>query len=357
MNREVLVKNVRQRLGVSWSTAESSRCPAREFRKSLKFPRQGKDFHRTGGSRVQVNLFCSSSSSSSSSSLPHRTTPRIRCTIKSWRTLKDTLSAEAFPSNLTKVQIYSKCKPGPERSGPQTGPRVIFQQDNDPEHKTTRDGLRDKSRFFKQHVSVTFLPPPPPPPPPVRNAAGQLSEQAWPVTSPKRPNLKPGTQSPGEDARGHTNGHRAGTDSRRNNAEGIRAGLSAAASIFPRLHLQLSGPEKRGRSLSAVRHGGEVVSSPTGAAPICSRFHKLCFTPQGSPAFTINKKLDFKHIPFRSPGFAHIEKNSSGRRRKLKVTLFNSPLNPKTTTTTPPPPTRPPSPTGPPSREIPEHRE
>ncbi|KAG7510804.1 hypothetical protein JOB18_032333 [Solea senegalensis] len=62
-SREFLVKNCRQGSGVWWWSAERSLCPAREFRKSLKFPRQGKDFHRTEGTRVQGNLSCSSSSS------------------------------------------------------------------------------------------------------------------------------------------------------------------------------------------------------------------------------------------------------------------------------------------------------
>lgn len=48
------MKNCRQ-FSVLWSRTESSPCPAREFRKSPKFPRQGKDFHRTEGTRVQGN--------------------------------------------------------------------------------------------------------------------------------------------------------------------------------------------------------------------------------------------------------------------------------------------------------------
>lgn len=42
-------------------------------------------------------------------------------------------------------------------------------------------------------------------PPPVRSAAEQLSKQAWPVTSPNRPNLKPGTLRTGEGMRGNIN--------------------------------------------------------------------------------------------------------------------------------------------------------
>ncbi len=79
------LKNCRQGFCVLWSRTESRPCPAREFRKSPKFPRQGKDFHRTEGTRVQGNLSCLSSS------LPHCSTLWIQITIKSQQKLKDTL--------------------------------------------------------------------------------------------------------------------------------------------------------------------------------------------------------------------------------------------------------------------------
>lgn len=85
LNWEFLVKNCRQGFCVLWSRAERSLCPARESRKSSKFPRQRKDFHETEGTRVQGNLSCRSSS------LPHDSTLWIQPIIKSRQSLKATL--------------------------------------------------------------------------------------------------------------------------------------------------------------------------------------------------------------------------------------------------------------------------
>lgn len=77
------MKNGRQGFCVWWSRPKSSPCPAREFRKSPKFPRWGKYFHKTEGTRVQGNLSCRSSPP------PHASTRRIQTEIKSWPKLKD----------------------------------------------------------------------------------------------------------------------------------------------------------------------------------------------------------------------------------------------------------------------------
>lgn len=44
---------------------------------------------------------------------------------------------------------------------------------------------------------------------------------------------------------------------------------------------------------------------------------------EGSPAATTNKRLESKHIPFRAPGFTHVEKHSDrpapARKRREKI--------------------------------------